>query len=132
MIQRLSGSAHRVTRPRKAVIEALAAAENLIDCTALLKAARRKYAKVGLATVYRTIDMLEEIGAVRRVMIDGRAHVVSCADQSLHFHLVCQKCHTVAEMHGEEEEGLRALARASGFEPINQPVEITGLCANCR
>jgi Fe2+ or Zn2+ uptake regulation protein len=132
LINRLTATEHRITMPRRAVIEAICAAESSLDSSELLKRARKLHKQVGLATVYRTIDMLESIGSVRRVMIDGRAHVVACDDHSLHFHLVCEKCHSVTELHGPQQDSLRKLAQSQGFEPVDQPVEITGLCSDCR
>ncbi len=131
-IDRLSESGYRVTLPRRAVIDAIQGAKNSIDMAEVLRRARRRHNKVGLATVYRTLDMLEEIGAIRRVQMEGRTRIVACADATLHFHLVCQICHSVIELHGEQEESLRRLARSQGFEPVNQPIEIAGRCANCR
>lgn len=132
LVQRLSASGHRVTQPRRAVIDVISRAHSSIDCNEVLRRARRAHKQVGLATVYRTLDMLEEIGAIRRLQIDGKAHVVACADQSLHFHLVCEKCHSVTELHADQEESLRQLARTQGFEPVNRPIEIVGRCADCR
>jgi Fur family transcriptional regulator, ferric uptake regulator len=132
LIARLSAGSHRITLPRKAVIDVICASDNSLDCSELLKRARKLHKQVGLATVYRTLDMLEAIGSVRRVTIDGRAHVVACADQSLHFHLVCGKCHGVTELHSPQQDSLRTLARSTGFEPVDQPVEIVGLCKACR
>jgi Fur family ferric uptake transcriptional regulator len=131
-IDRLSKGGYRVTLPRRAVIEAIQGSKNSIDTAEVLRRARRRHARVGLATVYRTLDMLEEIGAIRRIQAEGRTRIVACADATLHFHLVCENCHGVIELHGEQEESLRRLARAQGFEPVNQPIEIAGRCANCQ
>jgi Fur family ferric uptake transcriptional regulator len=132
LIARLSKFDYRITMPRRAVIDAICAAENSLDCNELLKRARKLHKQVGLATVYRTIDMLEAIGSVRRVMLEGRAHIVACDDQSLHFHLICERCHSVTELREPQKDSLRSLARSQGFEPVNQAVEITGVCSECR
>jgi Fur family ferric uptake transcriptional regulator len=132
VIETLVRRGGRMTQPRRAVIDVITRAESSIDVSELYARSRKQHPQVGLATVYRTLDMLEEIGLVKRVNIDGRAHVVACADQSLHFHLVCERCHSVTELHAEEEESLRRLARARGFEPVNRAVEVVGRCAECR
>ncbi len=121
-----------MTQARRAVIDVIARAESSIDVSELYLRARKRHPQVGLATVYRTLDTLEEIGLVKRVNIDGRAHVVACADQTLHFHLFCERCHSVTELHAEAEESLLRRARAHGFEPVNRAVEIVGRCAACR
>jgi Fur family ferric uptake transcriptional regulator len=132
LVKRLSAAGHRVTQARVAVIEVVCGADAMLDSAEILRRAQLRQRHVGLATVYRTLDMLEEIGAIRRVQIDGRAHVVACADHSLHFHLICEKCHVVTELHAAAERSLLALAHAQGFAPSLQPVEIIGRCADCR
>jgi len=130
LVKRLGAAGHRVTQARVAVIDAICGAESMLDSAEILRRVRAR--GVGRATVYRTLDMLEAIGAIRLVTIDGRAHVDACADPTLHFHLVCEKCHAVTEMHAAAEDGLMASAHAQGFEPSARPVEIVGRCADCR
>jgi Fur family ferric uptake transcriptional regulator len=132
LVNRLSAAGYRVTQARVAVIEVVCRAEAMLDGAEILRRAQVRQRHVGLATVYRTLDMLEAIGAIRRVQIDGRAHVVACTDHSLHFHLICESCHGVTELHAAAERSLLTLAHAQGFEPSAQPVEIIGRCAECR
>lgn len=74
----LSQAGHRITQPRKAVIEALCQVRHSLDANELLERAKKIHAGVGLATVYRTLDMLEQIGVVRKMQLDGSYHVVAC------------------------------------------------------
>ena len=130
LVRRLSAAGHRVTQARTAVIEVIAGAEAMLDGAEILR--RVRGLGVGRATVYRTLEMLETIGVIRLVMIDGRAHVDACGDPTLHFHLVCERCHGVTELHSAAESGLAALVHARGFEPSRGPIEVVGRCAECR
>lgn len=127
----LSQAGHRITQPRKAVIEALCRARRSLDANELYERAKKLHAGVGLATVYRTLDMLEEIGVVRKVQLDGSYHVVACEDHSLHYHLICEKCHSVTEL-AVDPPALEKIAGQRGFRVKPAPIEVMGLCDDCR
>lgn len=129
--QLLSDAGHRITQPRRAVIEALCRARRSLDANELLERAKKLHAGVGLATVYRTLDMLEEIGVVRKVQLDGSYHVVACEDHSLHYHLICERCHSVTEM-ALNQPALEKVAGQRGFTVKPAPIEVMGLCGDCK
>ncbi len=79
-------------------------------------------------TVYRTLDLLSEIGAVRRLELgDGPRYELA---EDHHHHLVCESCGDVREF----EECPLELGRLGdvGFEVSSHSVEIYGRCAVCR
>jgi len=133
LVQLLSQEGYRVTQPRRAVIEAMCRARRSLDAHELLNRAKKLHADVGLATVYRTLDKLEEMGVVRKVQMDGSYHVVACEDHSLHYHLICEKCHSVTELAVEESGvNLEKLAKATGFKVKPSPIEVLGMCDECK
>jgi Fe2+ or Zn2+ uptake regulation protein len=130
LIHLLGQAGHRITQPRRAVIEALCRAQRSLDAHELLARAKKLHAGVGLATVYRTLDMLEEAGVVRKVQLDGSYHVVACEDPSLHYHLICEKCHSVTELAADPP--LQKMAHQRGFTVKPAPIEVLGLCDDCK
>lgn len=131
LIHLLGQAGHRITQPRKAVIEALCRARRSLDANELLERAKKIHAGVGLATVYRTLDMLEAIGVVRKVQLDGSYHVVACEDHSLHYHLICEKCHSVTEL-AVDPPALEKIAHQRGFTVKPAPIEVMGVCDDCK
>ncbi len=108
-------------------------ARRSLDAHELLARSRKIHTAVGLATVYRTLDKLEAMGVVRKVQMDGSYHVVACEDHSLHYHLICEKCHSVTELAVEEgAKNLEKLAKATGFKVKPSPIEVLGMCDECR
>jgi Fe2+ or Zn2+ uptake regulation protein len=82
--------------------------------------------------VYRTLDMLQSLGQLRRVRIGSKGYAMTCSEPKLHFHLVCERCRTVMEM--EMDQHARALAnrlQSTGFKRKSNAIEIVGLCAKC-
>lgn len=132
-IAMLGSAGHRVTQPRRAVIEVLARAKRSLNPEEVYERARKLHAEVGLATVYRTLDMLQELGLLTRVQIGSKGYALTCAEHKLHFHLVCRKCHVVTEL--EADGPLLQLQQElddSGFQSQGGAIEMLGLCQRCR
>ena len=86
---------------------------------------------LSLATVYRNLKLLQEMGKIRRVTsVQGiERYEVCCED---HAHLLCTCCGRVQDAGAADMEGLRAAIRLEeGFRPQNISFIITGLCPAC-
>lgn len=124
-----------VTPQRLAIFGHLVATDRHPSADELYAAVRRAMPTLSLATVYKTLDTLADIGAVRLVSRLGpRARWDANLDA--HHHLVCTGCGTVTDV---TEPRLEAVARPAavvaarhGFEAAGHSVEIFGRCAACR
>lgn len=129
----LSESGYRITQPRRAVIEAIVRARHSLSPEEILARARKIEPSVGLATVYRTLDVLHAEGYLERVRIGNKGYTLACEERSLHFHLVCERCRAVIELQSDcFADALLAQLRAAGFQSRKNAVEIVGLCARCQ
>ena len=124
-----------VTPQRLAIFRRLAATDRHPSAEELHAAVRREMPTLSLATVYKTLDTLAGIGAVRPV---SRLGTRGRWDANLepHHHLVCTVCGTVTDVAEPRlEEAVRpaaALAARHGFQAAGHSVEIFGRCAACR
>jgi Fur family ferric uptake transcriptional regulator len=97
---------------------------------ALLVEAR---ARVGLATVYRTLATLAENGVVDTLMHHRGEACYRLCGEGHHHHLVCSGCHRVVELGGcELDPWLADLAAEHGFALEGHTVEVSGRCPACR
>ncbi len=129
----LSESGYRITQPRQAVIEVIMRARRSLSPEEILVRARKIDPNVGLATVYRTLDMLHAEGHLERVRIGNKGYTLTCAEKGLHFHLVCERCRMVTELRMDRfSRALATQLRAAGFESHKNAIEIVGLCARCK
>ncbi len=123
----------RWTPQRRLVLNALAQSNGHVTATDLLERCRAADPQTIPSTVYRTLDVLEEIGLVRHGHgPDGREefHVLP---ESEHGHLYCRQCGRSWEIDAPEASGLvAALAAGRGFETDLSHLSISGRCRQCR
>jgi Fur family ferric uptake transcriptional regulator len=123
VVGKIRGRGYKATPQRLAVLGALAAEQHQT-----LDEIRARCPEVGLVTVYRTLDLLCEIGAVRRLDLgDGPRYELA---ENHHHHLVCESCGAVSEFE-ECPLDLRRLQDVD-FEVASHSLEIYGRCVVCR
>jgi Fur family ferric uptake transcriptional regulator len=94
---------------------------------------RAEQPSIGLATVYRTLQMLKEIGVVCELSSPGAMHTYTlAATESHHHHLVCTKCGTVVDFTTSNlDELAQRLALETGFVIHDHVLEFAGVCPGC-
>ncbi|UMG91071.1 Fur family transcriptional regulator [Nocardioides sp. TF02-7] len=126
-------TALRPTRQRRAINDALAQATDFQSAQDIHDALRHAGEKVGLATVYRTLQAMAESGEVDVLQgPGGEASYRRCSTEH-HHHLVCRSCGRTVEVTGPAvERWADAVAREHGFAEVSHSIELFGLCAECR
>ena len=122
----------RLTRQRRAVLDAIAAAPSSVSPLQVFDAARERCPELGLTTVYRTLEVLSEIGALRRV--HGPDHCESFVPAgAAHGHtVVCSGCGRVTEFTDCDMRGIAdAAAGETGYRITDHFLQLSGLCAGC-
>jgi Fur family transcriptional regulator, ferric uptake regulator len=128
----LRGRGLRWTPQRQNVVEVLAGADGHITGAELVERCRVRDPGTTPSTVYRTLDLLEEIGLVRHGHgADGREefHVLPAGQ---HGHLHCSVCGSLWEIDEPRGEAVAAVLRADdGFEVDIGHVTLVGRCRRC-
>jgi Fur family ferric uptake transcriptional regulator len=129
----LKQEGYRLTAPRRAVLRVLAETSTSLDPAGILRRARRYHPKTGLVTVYRTLDVLEGCGYVRKMhRVDG-CHSYAPATAGHAHHIVCERCRAVREFKGCDLNMLiRSVQRRTGYTVKGHWLELSGLCPVCR
>jgi Fur family ferric uptake transcriptional regulator len=90
---------------------------------------RQRCPEVGMVTVYRTLDLLTDLGIVRRMELgDGPRYEL--ADDH-HHHLVCESCGDISEFDLCPLDPNKLLPESPGFKVRSHSVEVYGRCAAC-
>ena len=126
------GPQMRPTRQRLAVVDAMGSFDDFRSAQEIHDLLGRRGEPVGLATVYRTLQLLAESGEVDMLRTeDGEAIYRRCSD-SHHHHLVCRGCGRTVEVEGPAvERWTRAIATEHGFSEVSHTLEIFGTCPSC-
>ena len=123
------GSGPRPTKQRLAVLEALASVEDFRSAQEVHEILSSSGSPVGLATVYRTLQLYADQGDVdvlRRE--DGEAIYRRCSETH-HHHLVCRECGRTVEVEGPAvEQWADSVAGQHGFRDISHTLELFGTC----
>lgn len=123
----------RVTQPRRALIRVLFEEEGFLSPQAIHKRALDYCDSLGLVTVYRTLDLLAEMGYVRRIHAQDGCHGFALAKQGHFHHLVCRKCGATLQVAGCDLSAyFEQVSRETGFQVQEHLLELSGVCANCR
>ncbi len=110
----------------------IADSDGHVTATELIERCRQIDPQTTPSTVYRSLDVLEELGLIRHSHgADGREefHVLP---ETEHGHLFCESCGRSWDIEGDEAAALvRALRRERGFEVDLSHLSVVGLCADC-
>lgn len=132
-IQTLHRHGLKLTRSRMAVLEVLATTTEHLKVADVHRRARMLDPQVGLASVYRTMDLLERLHLVKHVHVEHRHRHYARITEHHGHHLVCNGCGLVVEFNDCQLERLtRTLARRTKFRIEGHCVEFFGQCWKCR
>ena len=130
--ERLRGSGYRLTPQRELI---LAAVERLGHATPdeVLSEVRQHSSAVNASTVYRTLEVLEELGLVRHAHLSDRAPTYHSVTDHEHFHLVCRNCRKVISVDPDVLHPLiRQLEADHRFKVDVGHLTVFGTCEDCR
>ena len=133
MTAELRPSNQRMTKQRAALLEALGAGD-FRSAQAWHDLLRHEGSAIGLATVYRTLQSLAEVGEVDAVVTDSGETLYRRCEQPTehHHHLRCRVCGKALDMDVPEFEAwAEQFASRHGYSDIEHTVEITGVCSDC-
>ncbi|NKE72689.1 Fur family transcriptional regulator [Candidatus Manganitrophus noduliformans] len=123
----------KVTKERSAILRAFIEAERHVTAEELYRMMREKHASIGLATIYRTLNLFCECGlAEQRQFGDGHARYELTYNVNHHDHLVCTQCKKIIEFENMDIEKLQEkVAKAHRFTIYSHKLELYGLCSDC-
>ncbi len=134
LLEELRRAGYRVTRPRAHIVEVLVNARTPLSPQEVYERVRAVTPRVGLVTVYRTLEALTRLGLVQRVHQEGRCQAYAFVGRG-HRHLaICRRCGTALVVEGEKDtQALEdRLLREQGFLVDGHLLQFWGLCATCR
>ncbi|MET3961070.1 Fur family ferric uptake transcriptional regulator [Marmoricola sp. OAE513] len=119
---------------RDMVLGVLEGSPEFLSAQDIHAALRASGQKVGLATVYRVVQALQESGAIDALRNEnGELTYRSCESTGHHHHLVCRACGRTVEVQGPAvERWADSVAAEHGFAEVSHTVEVFGICGDHR
>lgn len=134
LTDRLRRRARKITGPRKAILEIMRKHPHPLTNREIMAAMPQ--AQCDLATIYRAMHLLEELGMVKKFDFgDGiaRYELVGEDGAGHHHHLVCTRCAEVVEIEECFSKGMeKRIAAQNGFKAVTHKLEFFGICPDCQ
>jgi Fe2+ or Zn2+ uptake regulation protein len=124
---------YRATGPRQAIIDIVTTARRALSPAEIHAQARKRYPSLGLVTVYRTLEKLEQLGLVQRVHHPHGCQSFLPASHGHEHLLLCQKCGQAETFSGDNLDPLmHQIAARTGYKIQEHWLQLFGLCAKCQ
>ncbi len=140
--RRICAAFRRMTIPRQAILDILNTSKHHMSAEDIYLAVHQFYPQIGLATVYRTLELLTQEGLVSRFEFGdhkARYEIVRSDQTHHHHHLICIKCGRVVEYSDFIDEELDLIKRVEAgltekynFNIKTHLIQFYGLCGQCQ
>ena len=132
IISRLSEQGYRLTPQRVMILSAIENSDDHISAEEIYAQISAKYPRVNISTVYRTLELLKQLGLVTETNLGGGRVRYHSAEKGHHHHLVCQECGAIIDLDESVLFSLRdTLLREYKFIADLRHLAIFGRCVNC-
>jgi Fur family transcriptional regulator, peroxide stress response regulator len=132
MISALKERDFRLTPQRVELVRLVAVSDGHPSASQLFAEIKRQFPTMSQATVYKTLALLKEMNQVLEIDLHNDSHYDGNRPQP-HPHLICMKCNKIID--GEvslDQESLRSLEQASGYQILRPDITLYGLCPDCK
>jgi Fur family ferric uptake transcriptional regulator len=129
-----SSGKHRATPERFAILDAVLHSQGHFDADSLYYRMVTSGIKVSKATVYNTLDLLQECGLVSKYRFaENMSRYEKAFGRPHHHHLICLECGDIIEFVNERLERIQQeVCAEKSFKAQNSTLQIFGICSQCR
>jgi len=134
IIAKLRQRGYKLTPQRRAVLKVIATSYEHLTPAAIYERVQQEHPGIGLVTIYRTLDILAELGGICEVNVEGssQSYLIRRSSEH-HHHLICSGCNTVVDFTTRDLRELeQRLSQKTGFKIESHLLEFVGHCPDCR
>jgi Fur family peroxide stress response transcriptional regulator len=130
---KLKDRGYRMTPQRAALLRLISASEGHPSAMRLYEQIKAQFPTTSLATVYKTLTLLKELGEVLELGFSDDDNRYDGSRPYPHPHLICVRCHKITDPEMRRMDDLtEEIAAASGYEILSHRLDFYGLCPECR
>ena len=133
LIAKLKERQYRITPQRVELIRLIAASEGHPSASQLYNQIKVQFPTMSLATVYKTLDLLKEVGEVLEIGLRDDSHYDGNKPYP-HPHLICMKCQKIMDGELDVAVGkiIQEVENNFGFRVVKHQLDFYGLCPDCQ
>ena len=132
LVQALKERGHRLTPQRQLILEAIESAEGHVSAESVHSKVAAQFPQVNISTVYRTLELLQDLGLVTHTHFDDGIAQYHLASAAPHQHMVCRRCGAEREIDVSVLDPLdRHLREQYDFQADLAHFAIVGTCGRC-
>ena len=132
-LNRLQSQGYRITAPLKAIVDILSVSDCALGPLNLVELGRKSCPGMGLVTVYRALEKMEELGLIQRVHQSQNCSMYLRAAKGHEHLLLCLVCGKVKFFSGDNlNELINQISQDSGFLIQDHWLQLYGICSECR
>ena len=134
-LAQLEAKGYRLTAPRRAVVAIVALSQHVLTPFDIFEQAKPNHSKLGLVTVYRTLEKLEELDLVQRVHQPSGCQAFIAAFSGHQHMLICQGCGRVEFFSGDDDQIeilMSHVGQACGYQMQSHWLQLFGVCKHCQ
>jgi len=121
----------RLTSQRQVILEELSKVKSHPTANEMYDMVRKRLPRIGLGTVYRNLDLLAELGIIRKLVVGGEEKRFDGVI-SPHYHIRCIKCNRVDDIFIKIDRGLEnSAASYCDYKILDHHVQFSGICSKC-
>ena len=122
----------RNTRQRQVVLEELKNLGSHPTAAELYEIARRRLPKISLGTVYSNLELLAQLGVIRKLQTSGSVARFD-GDRGRHYHVCCVRCGRVDDAQGLPTDPLEhEIKSLGGYDVLDYHLQFVGICPECK
>jgi Fur family ferric uptake transcriptional regulator len=132
-LTQLQENGYRLTGARRAVVETMQQSARALTPVEVFDMARARYHALGLVSVYRTLEKLEELHLIQRVHQPQGCQAFISASHGHEHLLLCQNCGRFAFFEGDDLDALiQSISKKTGYQVREHWLQLFGLCPACQ
>jgi Fur family peroxide stress response transcriptional regulator len=133
LLARFREQEYRITPQRRALLKLLSVSEEHPSAAEIHEQLHERFPTMSLATVYKTLNLLKEMGEVLELGFGEDENRYDGKDPYPHPHLICVRCHKIIDQDMPEFDALaQKVATNSGFRMTSHRLDVFGICPACQ
>ncbi len=122
-----------LSHPRLLIYQELSSALSPLSPSEIYQILLRKRKKIGLTSIYRSLDLFESLGIVFKITNGSTVKYKLCESENHHHHIICKACGDVVELNFcDISDWSKKVAESTGYQVVDHQLNFLGLCKACR